>query len=177
MRRLATIACVMLGACLGTPAEPEPDAPDEPEPRMIVEAPPKPVEPPEPETFTPATRGPEGCKVTVSELLEAQEYRGPGPMTPAVAASLDADPEFARMYNSESHGDHHIQCVYRVELAHEPGKRYRWRTWFSNTLQDRTTKECNGMAAEVAEDIVRTTKDCRDLEAGAYWGYVLEPMP
>ncbi|HLT35785.1 MAG TPA: hypothetical protein VK034_05855, partial [Enhygromyxa sp.] len=130
----------------------------------------------EPEQFSPATRGSGDCQVTVSALLEATEYRGPGPMTPALATSLDADPDFARMYNSESHGDHHVQCHYQVELAHEPGKHFRWRSWFTNTLRDRTPKACNGMAAEIAEDIIRTTKQCTDLAAGAYWGHTLEPM-
>jgi hypothetical protein len=178
MRRGVAVASLMLGACTGAPAEP--DAPAEPpEPQVVVETPAEPVEAeslPQPLAFTPATRGPDGCKVTVSALLEAEEYRGPGPMTPAVAASLDADPEYARMYNSESHGDHHIQCVFLVELGHEPGKKYRWREYFNNVLRDRTPEDCKGMAAEVAEDIVRTTKECTDLEAGAYWGYVLEVM-
>jgi hypothetical protein len=111
--------------------------------------------------------------VTVSAQLEAVEYRGGGPLTPALAASLDADPDFARMYASESHGDHHVQCQYRVELG---GRSYRWREWFSNTLRDRTPKDCNGLAAKVAEDIIRTTKNCTNLTAGAYWGYVLEPL-
>ncbi len=161
------------------PAEPHVDAPaeaqvSEPEPAGSKE--PSGDEPSEPETFTPATRGSGGCEVRVIALLEAEEYRGGGPITPALEASLAADPEFARMYNSESHGDYHIQCHYEVELGHEPGKRYRWRMWLSNTLREHTPKACNGMAAQVAEDIVRTTKNCTDLAAGAYWGLVLEPM-
>lgn len=135
-----------------------------------------PDDPGEPEQFSPATRGSKDCEVTVSALLEATEYRGPGPMTPVLAAKLDADPDFARMYNSESHGDHHVQCHYQVELGHRPGEHFRWRSWFTNTLRDRTTKACNGMAAEIAEDIIRTTKQCTDLAAGAYWGHTLEPL-
>ena len=145
---------------------PQPDEPDD--------APAGPA--PERAEFEPATRGAGACEVTVTALLEAQEYRGPGPMTPAIEASLAADPEFARMYQASSHGDHHIQCIYRVELAHEPGKRYRWREIVNNTLQEHTAAICNGLAAEVAEDIIRTTKSCTDLDAGAYYGQVLEPM-
>lgn len=166
MTRTLALAGLTLCSCLAA------DPPTEP--RVAVEAPPKPAEP---ATFTPATRGSGNCKVTVSALLEAEEYRGPGPLTPSVAASLDADPEYARLYDSESHGDHHIQCVFQVELAHEPGKHYRWLEFFSNTLREATPQVCNGMAAEVADDILRTTKDCSDLAAGAYWGHVLEPMP
>ena len=129
------------------------------------------------EGFTAATRGSGTCRVTVSALLEAAEYRGAGPMTPALEASLSANPDYARMYESESHGDHHIQCIYQVELAHEPGKHYRWRHVIGNTLRDYTAETCDGLAAEVAEDVIRTTKDCSDLDAGAYWGCVLEPMP
>lgn len=176
MPRALVIVCVMLGSCLGAPAEPRPDAPAEP--KLIVEASPAPEAEPiiEPSGFTPATAGKGDCKVTVSELLEAEEYRGPGPITPAVQASLDADPDYARMYQSESHGDHHIQCVYRVELAHMPGKQFRWRSVVGNTMREATPEICKGMAGEVAEDVIRTTEDCVDLGAGAYWGYVLEPM-
>lgn len=131
----------------------------------------------EPARFEAASFDSGSCVVRVVGLLEAEEYRGPGPITPAIEASLNADPEFARMYQAESHGDHHIQCHYAVELEHEPGKRYRWREVVNNTLRDHTAKICNSMAAEVAEDIARTTKDCTDLDAGAYYGFVLEPMP
>jgi hypothetical protein len=184
------IAGTLVLAC----ATPEPDVPAQPtseQPHVVVETPPpseapeQPTEPseapsedpPEPEVFTPATRGSGKCEVTVSALLEAEEYRGPGPLTPAVAASLNADPDYARRYNSESHGDHHIQCVFQVELGHLPGQPHRWMDYFNNVLRDKTTKACNGMAAEVAEDIIRTTKDCTDFAAGAYWGHVLEPIP
>ncbi len=146
-------------------------------PEPPAEPAPAPAQPAEPElVFTPATRSSGNCELTVSALLEAQEYRGPGPITPSLAAKLDADPEFARMYNSESHGDHHIQCVFQVELAHQPNQHYRWRKSFTNTLREATPETCKGMAAEVAEDILHTTKACTELEAGAYWGYVLEPL-
>jgi hypothetical protein len=180
---VATLACG--GAREDSePAPPEPIAEPiavaspEAEPPSHVTTEPEPEPPPEPEpaAFTPATHGKGTCKVTVSALLEAEEYRGGGPMTPALAASLDADPDFARMYNAESHGDHHVQCVYEVTLAHEPHKRYRWRTWFDNMARDKSAEDCKGMAAEVAQDIIETTKKCRDLDAGAYWGFVLEPM-
>lgn len=127
-------------------------------------------------TFEPATAGDAGCVVTVSALLEAEAYRGGGPMTPALAASLDADPEFARRYQAESHGDRHIQCVYRVELAHEPGKHYRWLHWFNDVMHEAEPSRCNTLAPEVARDIVTTTKDCSQLDAGAWWGQVLEPL-
>jgi hypothetical protein len=171
-------ACVRHGE--STP-EPEP----EPEPALIVEAErrdaepePEPIPEPVPEasSFEPATRGEGSCIVTIVAVLEAEEYRGGGPMTPSLEASMAADPDFARMYNSESHGDHHIQCHYQVALAHLPGKRWRWREVKSNTLRDLSPEICNSLAVEVADDIIRTTKNCKDFNAGAYWGYVLEPM-
>lgn len=130
---------------------------------------------PEPVGFQPATRGEGSCVVTVHAVLEAQEYRGGGPMTPALEASLAANPEYARMYQSESHGDHHIQCHYDVTLAHLPNQRFRWRTVHNNTLRDLDTQICNADVGKVAQDIVESTKQCADFAAGAYWGYVLEP--
>ena len=127
-------------------------------------------------TFEPATRGEGDCVVTVSAVLEAAEYRGAGPMTPALEASLSGDPEFARMYASESHGDHHIQCWYEVRLASKPDQRFRWREVHGNTLRELTTQVCNAKIGELAETIVRDTEQCRDLDAKAYWGSVLEPF-
>lgn len=132
---------------------------------------------PELEDFVPATVGNPRCEVAVVELLEAEQYRGPGPMTPALDAQFAADPDFARFYQAESHGDQHIQCHYAVELSSHPKQRFRWREVRSNTLEEHTPAVCNGLAAEVAESILETTGDCLDLDAGAYWGYVLEPMP
>ena len=146
------------------PDKQEPEPTPEPEPNQI------------PTAFEPATRGAGKCIVSVVALLEAQEYRGPGPMTPALEASLAADPDHAKYWQSESHGDHHIQCHYAVELSTLPGKRFSWRVVINNTLRDHTPETCNGRAVEVADDIVSTTKSCTDLNAGAYWGYVLEPI-
>lgn len=131
---------------------------------------------PEASAFEPATRGQGSCMVSVVALLEAEAYRGGGPMTPALEASLAADPDYARMYNAESHGDHHIQCHYEVSLAHLPGKRWRWREVRNNTLRKLSPEICKSLAVEVADDIIQTTKNCTNLDAGAYWGYVLEPM-
>jgi hypothetical protein len=142
----------------------------EPEPEPTPEA------PAETSVFEPATRGEGSCRVTVVALLEAAEYRGGGPITPALEASLSADPDYARMYNSHSHGDHHIQCHYEVSLAHLPGKRWRWRVVRSNTLRKLSPEICKSLAIEVADDIIQTTKSCTSLDAGAYWGYVLEPI-
>ena len=63
----------------------------------------------------------------------------------------------------------------RSSSATPPGTRYRWRTWENNLLGEHTPALCNSLAAVVAEDILRTTQDCSDLDAGAYWGHVLEP--
>lgn len=97
-------------------------------------------------------------------------------MTPALQERLDADPEFARMYDEEDHFDQHIECVYEVRLGHEPHQRYQWRHEISNTLEEHTVAVCNGPTESIAQDIVKTTRDCTDLEAGAYWGLVLAPL-
>jgi hypothetical protein len=187
MRTFWVSASFLLLACAragdGTP-EPEPEPEPASEPAIVEREPPQTPEPepapePEPEpapAFEPATRGKGKCIVSVVALLEAEEYRGPGPMTPALEASLSADPDYAKYWQAESHGDHHIQCHYAVELSSQPGKRFSWRIVISNTLRDHTPETCNGRAAEVADDIVQTTKSCTDLDAGAYWGYVLEPL-
>lgn len=153
-------------------AEPEPAVESEPEPAVE----PEPEPPAEPE-FAPVTRGTGRCVVTVAALIDAQEYRGGGPMTPALEASLSRDPDFARMYEAESHGDYHIQCHYEVTLRHQPGKRHRWRVVHSNTTREHDVTICGQDIAAVAEDIIASTKQCTDLDAGAYWGYVLEPIP
>jgi hypothetical protein len=177
------LACARVGE-----VAPESQTQPEPAPGPIEQEPierevspePKPEPEPEPEPakeFEPATRGKKRCIVSVVALLEAEEYRGPGPMTPALEASLAADPDFARNWQSESHGDHHIQCLYAVELAHRPGKRFAWRVVHGNTFREHTAEICNGRAVEVADDIISTTKNCTNLDAGAYWGDVLEPLP
>ena len=108
--------------------------------------------------------------------LEAEEYRGPGPMTPFIEDVMNADPNFARSWQSEGHGDHHIQCHYEVRLASQPQARYRWRTVHGNTLGEHGPEVCLQRLDAVVDDIIRTTKECTQLDAGAYWGDVLEPM-
>ena len=176
---------IATGSCRGRDEIDSPSPPPTPTPIVAAELEPGSVEagaamgaePKAGEEAIPLTRGSGACEVTIRALLEAEEYRGGGPMTPALEASLSSDPDFARMYEAESHGDHHIQCLYQVELTHEPGKRYRWRHVISNTLREFGPEICAGLAAEVADDIISTTRDCSDHAAGAYWGYVLEPLP
>jgi hypothetical protein len=115
--------------------------------------------------------------VTITGVIEAQEYRGGGPITPALEAQLNADPEFARMHNSHSHGDHHIQCHYAVRLAHLPAERFRWREVHNNVTRDLTVDVCTHKLDEVADHIISSTKTCTDFAAGAWWGYVLESIP
>jgi hypothetical protein len=175
------LACARVGD--GDP-QPQPESdPLPPGPALIEQEPAEPESGPEPEPapepatgFEPATRGSGACIVSVVALLEAEEYRGAGPITPALEASLAANPDSADRWESESHGDHHIQCHYAVELKHLPGKRFSWRLVLGNTSRDHTPETCKGRAAEVADDIVSTTERCTDLDAGAYWGHVLEPL-
>lgn len=144
-----------------------------PQPEAVEQS--EPAEP-EPLVFEQTTRGSGACVVTLVALLEAENYRGAGPITPALEATMAADPDFARMWESESHGDHHIQCHYEVRLGSRPQQRYRWRVVHNNTLRDRTPEICKRELGQIAEDIIRTTEQCTQLAAGAYYGYVLEPM-
>ena len=177
------IPALALACGCGPARAPELDEPT-PAPALVVEAdldaPPTVAEPvaEPPPGFVPLTRGQDSCEVQIVAILEAEEYRGPGPLTPSVAASLDADPDYAQFYNSASHGDHHIQCHYEVRLGHLPDARFRWRTVHGNTLREHTPALCEApeQVAAAAEDIIDTTKQCTDFDAGAYWGYVLEPL-
>ena len=180
----SVITMVVVSACARSmdPAVVEVGGASE-EPAVVVEGEPAagaeaPAPAPEPERllFERTTRGELGCVVTIAALLDAQEYRGAGPMTPALEASFAADPEFGRMWDAESHGDHHIQCLYEVRLGGAPLERYRWRVVHSNTLRNHTTEVCKRELGTVAEDIILTTVQCTDLTAGAYYGYVLEPF-
>lgn len=129
-----------------------------------------------PREFVPVTRGAGSCKVTLVALLEAEEYRGAGPMTPFLEAAMNADPDFARSWESEGYGDHHIQCHYEVRIESQPQQRYRWRVVYGNTLREHTPEICKTELAAVAKDIVETTQNCTQPSAGAYWGYSLDPI-
>jgi len=184
--RLGHLALAALLAACSRPSDATADAPEpapaapalavEPDATATASATPSPAQ--TDDGIAPVTRGQGSCIVSVVAVLEAEDYRGPGPLTPAVAASLDADPASARTYKRLSHGDHHIQCHYEVHLDDRPGQRFRWRVVHGNTLREHTPAICSDPAelAAVAEDIIRTTEDCTQLDAGSYWGYVLEPL-
>src|SRR4030095_14664727 len=52
------------------------------------------------------------CRLEIAQVLEATIYRGP----PYMAQMLQYDPEHADFIMSESHGDHHLRCAYKVLL-------------------------------------------------------------
>lgn len=116
------------------------------------------------------------CVVTVYRVLESREYRGAGPMTPALEDNLSRDPELVDSYRSESHGDYHIQCHYEVGFSDRPRERFLWREVHPNTLRELDISVCAGRAAQVAEKILSTTRNCTDLDAGEYWGMRLVPL-
>jgi hypothetical protein len=61
-----------------------------------------------------------------------------------------------------------------VWIADRPGERFRWREVHGNTLRDLGVEVCKVDLAEVAQRILDSTQQCRDLAAKAYWGYELE---
>jgi hypothetical protein len=89
---------------------------------------------------------------------------------------LDAGSPSRETYYELSHGDHYIRCYYEVHLAREPGVAYGWEEAHSDTLQELTPEVCRENLESVADHILRSTKSCRDLDAGAYWGFELEPL-
>jgi len=136
----------------------------------------EPSGPPEEPAFTPVTRADGACEVTVVRVIEAREHRGAGPSTPALEDALEADAPTHETYDLLGHGDHHIRCTYEVHLQSEPGVAYGWDVTHSNTARDLTPAVCRADAGRVAEEIIRSTKSCTDLDAGAYWGFELEPL-
>lgn len=131
-----------------------------------------PVEP----TFTPVMRADGACEVTIVRVIEAREYQASGPSPPALEEGLGSDVPLHESYDLLGHGDHHIRCYYEVRLRSEPGVAYGWEVIHSNTARDLTPAVCRADAGRVAEEVIRSTKSCTDLDAGAYWGFALEPL-
>ncbi len=111
------------------------------------------------------------CTPKVGAVVSAKRFRGPGPMTPATLDMLK-DQNYARTYWGRSHGDEHIQCVYRVALG---GRDYRYLFVIGNTFGDLDESACATSRPKVATEIIATTNRCTDLHAGEYWGHVLIP--
>jgi len=171
------VAAIALAACSrdGTVTREAPPQAARPIPSAEPADASPPAEPPAAARPAPAvTRSANGCTVTVGRLLDAQEYRGPGPMTPALSDSLARDPDMARSFNAKSHGDQHIQCTYRVEVN---GAAYSHMHVVGNTLRDYDTGRCEQVREAVADSILSFTHDCADLHGGEYWGSTLEPLP
>ena len=112
------------------------------------------------------------CHVEISEVLAATIYRGP----PNLAQILQNHPEHADRILAESHGDHHLACIYRVQLN---GKAYRYQIEFPDTLRKLDEGYCAGSAAkkQAKRSILSLTRTCRDPEAQATWGHSLEKFP
>ncbi len=179
---LLACAALALSACGSQPA-PVPT----PEPPVVVLAPAPSAAAPAPPSTAPtpggaappvATARPSGrapsCRVVVGKLLGAERFSGPGPISPAMRAQLDADPAFARAYWGISHGDQHIQCRYRVQID---GASYAYTYIVGNTWGHYDVDHCKVVREDVAKQIRQVTRGCTDLAGGAYYGYVFTPLP
>jgi len=109
------------------------------------------------------------CKIEVSQVLEASVGRGP----PYLVQILRQNPENADRIASESHGDYHLSCIYKVSVNSRP---YRYKAEFANMLRDLKEEDCDAarMKKEIREEILRFTDRCRDPLAQPAWGHPLQ---
>lgn len=106
-------------------------------------------------------------------MLEAGSFRGPGPLTPRLADETQHDPDLARTRDALGHGDQHIRCRYRVGVN---GADYAFTHVVGNTWQRYDTGRCEQVREDVAREIREATRDCTDLKAGEYDGFVFEAL-
>lgn len=182
MRRSVLALPVVLAMCSreGPPAEPE-RAPPAAVPVVSVAQVDASREPaPKREAVADASAdGKVACAVAVDRLIDAAIYRGPGVDSPARQKTIEnLPPDTQRRWAGRDHGVKHLACTYAVSVNRT---RYRYR---HNAAQDFAggeldTAKCSTdeTRREVAKRIREFTKECRDLQAGEYWGYRLEPMP
>jgi hypothetical protein len=113
---------------------------------------------------------PRRCQVKIVEVLDAQIFRGP----PYMAETLARNPENAELIRSESHGDHHLACTYKILLNQRP---YQYKAEFENTLRRLQKEYCDTekVKNEVANEIIGFTSQCRYPAAKPQRGGPLKP--
>jgi hypothetical protein len=179
MRRYVFALPVLLAMCSRDrpPAEPE-RAPSTVVP--VVSVPQVDASPAEIETVVDAgSDGAVVCVVAIDRLIEAAIYRGPGVDSPARQKTIESlPPDKQRRWAGRDHSVKHLACTYSVSVN---GTRYRHRhnggQDFGADELDTATCSSDAMRREVEKSIRDFTKECRDLHAGEYWGYRLEPLP
>ena len=112
------------------------------------------------------------CRLEVLQVLEATIGRGP----PYLAQILRNNPQRAELITSESHGDHHLSCTYKILMNRRP---YRYREEFPNTLLQLQESYCRTKEAKkkVRDSILGFTEQCKNPGAQPLLGNALELEP
>lgn len=117
------------------------------------------------------------CDVTLGALLDANVYRGVR-NTPSRQATLDnLDPRTRERWHGRDHAVSYILCKYAVKMN---GSDFTFEHQAGQSIGDfgALDKEKCGTKeerAKVLDDIKKSTKNCADPHAGAYWGSDLVP--
>ncbi len=82
-----------------------------------------------------------------------------------------SSPGMGRAYNRYSHGDHHLNCTYRLAIN---GVNYEYDRIIGNTGRIYDESHCEKITAEMPEHVRSITKQCTDIEGGAYYGFVFK---
>ncbi|MCB9761845.1 MAG: polysaccharide deacetylase family protein [Alphaproteobacteria bacterium] len=118
---------------------------------------------------------PPTCAIQVQGTLEAANYRGQ-PSSPSLEdtrAAWTAEEQGFAM--AEDHGSTFLRCRYKVQVE---GFSWRYDLTKDTTFEDVDPAWCETQAAhaEAVDQIVSSTRGCRDLHHGAYWGFDLVPL-
>jgi len=118
-----------------------------------------------------SSRKPLKCRLEVVKVLEATIGRGP----PYLTRILERDPAHAEPVTGESHGDHHLNCVYEILMG---SHLYRYREEFSDTFLDLKEDYCGRplVRKKVRESILQFTQGCKQPNARPALGYPLESL-
>lgn len=113
--------------------------------------------------------------LTVGAALGPMEHLRGEPDTPARRdARARLPPDMKQMAEEEAHAATYVRCAYRVDVG-DTAYRVSW-TW-DTTLEDKPADWCAKARPAVQADLLRTTRQCTDLQAGAWWGHALTPLP
>lgn len=114
---------------------------------------------------------PAPCQIKIVEVMGAEIFRGP----PYMSEMLASNPKNAERIRSESHGDYHLTCTYKVLLNR---RAYQHKVEFTNTLRKRRTDYCDlsEVKKTVASNIASFTTQCRYPTAKPQRGEPLRPF-
>jgi hypothetical protein len=114
-----------------------------------------------------------GCEVIVEKLVDAQNFRGPGPRTQSLRDSFKRNPQYMKIYRRKSHGDRHLRCTYVLKIN---AKKYKYEYNINNLFRKHTKKRCSEKIPKLLKHIFSITKKCKDLKSGEYYGFFFKPV-